>query len=377
MNRLVAVHDTKGDEMYGTSVGPVDAEGRLWELLDTTLRDGGYAVDFQFDAEFVAELMTGLDRTQVRLVEIGHGLGFEAERCGAPPSSLELAQWCELAATRLPTSSWGMFAQPTFSRISTLAALCADGMSFVRVGVEPRRVPEILDYLAKSVELCDHVYLNLMKTSDTPAEELPTFLGDIPAELAGVYVVDSNGSMLPSDVEHYVRVVADVTGAVGFHGHDNLGMANANTLAAAHAGASIVDATLNGIGRGAGNASIESLAGILAVQGDDRYGYQDLARLAELCHSTLDVVRENRRMQVLGGVIGMHSGLFGLVEATCARFGLREAAVMEEAVRIARYEACRADVEVAGRSMALNGALAGSPLATTAAGTEQSAGEVR
>lgn len=376
MNRRAGVHETNGDEMQGTTGGSVNGDGRPWELLDTTLRDGGYAVDFRFDAEFVAELMTGLDRTPVRLVEIGHGFGFEAERSGMPPCSIDLKRWCELADTRLRSSSWGMFAQPEFSSLSTLAALCADGMSFVRVGVEPRRVPEVLGYLAKSVELCDHVYLNLMRTSGTPAEELPRFLKDVPAELAGVYVVDSNGSMLPADVERYVRVVADVTGVVGFHGHDNLGMANANSLAAADAGASVVDATLDGIGRGAGNAGIESLAGILAARGDDRYGYQELARLAQLCRGTLDVVPENRWMQVLGGVLGVHSGLFGLVEETSARFGLREADVMAEAVRIARYEVGRADVELAARSIAPNAGLATSS-AASATGPQQPAGGAR
>lgn len=375
MNGRTGAHTTKGDEMHGTPDGAAD-DGRPWELLDTTLRDGGYAVDFRFETEFVGELLTGLDRTPVRLVELGHGFGFEAERKGAPACTIDLKGWCELAAARLHSTAWGMFAQPEFSSLATLAALCADGMSFVRVGVEAHRVPEVLDYLSTSVELCERVYLNLMKTSDTPAGELAGFLKDIPAGLAGVYVVDSNGSMLPADVERYVRAVAEVTGTVGFHGHDNLGMANANSLAAAQAGASVVDATLDGLGRGAGNASIESLAGILAVQGEDRFGYQELARLAQLCRSTLDVVPEDRRMQVLGGVIGMHSGLFDFVEKTSAEFGLGEAAVMAEAVRIARYEAGRGEVGLAARSIAPKSRLATSATAS-ATGPGQPAGGAR
>jgi 4-hydroxy 2-oxovalerate aldolase len=342
---------TNGETMHGTS-GGWGGDGRPCELLDATLRDGGYAVDFQFDEGFVGEILAGLDRTPVRLVEVGHGFGFEAERHGLPPGNIGLRTWCELASTKLRTSQWGMFAQPAFSRLSTLASLCADGMSFVRVGVEPHRIPQVLDYLSRAVELCDQVYLNLMKTSDTPAEELPGMLRDVPAGIAGVYVVDSYGTMLPADVDRYVRVVASTADVVGFHGHDNLGMANANSLAAAQAGASLVDATLNGIGRGAGNASLESLAGILAVQGDDRFGYQELARLAELCRDTLDVVPDDRRMQVLGAVIGMHSSLFELVEETSARFGVGAAAVMEEAVRIARHEPGRDDVEAAARRIA-------------------------
>jgi 4-hydroxy 2-oxovalerate aldolase len=338
--------------MPGTSGGGADDAVRRCELLDATLRDGGYAVDFQFDEGFVGELLAALECTPVRLVEVGHGFGFEAERNGATASNISLRRWCELASTWLPTTSWGMFAQPAFSRLSTLAGLCADGMSFVRVGVEPHRVPDTLAYLSEAVGLCDQVYLNLMKTSDTPAEELPGLLRDVPAELAGVYVVDSYGTMLPTEVEQYVRVVAGTGRLVGFHGHDNLGLANANSLAAAQAGATLVDATLDGIGRGAGNAGLESLAGIFAVLGDDRYGYQELARLAQLCRDRLDLVPDDRRMQVLGAVIGMHSGLFGVVQEASARFGVRPAAVMEEAVRSARHEAGRGDVEAAARRLA-------------------------
>jgi 4-hydroxy 2-oxovalerate aldolase len=340
---------TEGETMQG---GWINDEGRRCELLDATLRDGGYAVDFQFDEGFVAELLAAVDRTPVRLVEVGHGFGFEAERNGARAGNISLTRWCELASAGLRTASWGMFAQPSFSRLSTLKSLCADGMSFVRVGVEPHRVPGTLGYLSEAVGLCDQVYLNLMKTSDVPAAELPGLLRDVPAELAGVYVVDSYGTMLPADVEQYVRVVAATGRTVGFHGHDNLGMANANSLAAAQAGAALVDATLNGIGRGAGNAGLESLAGIFAVRGQDCYDYRELARLAELCRDTLDLVPDNRRMQVLGAVIGMHSGLFGVVEETSARFGVGEAAVMEEAVRVARHEAGRGDVEAAARRLA-------------------------
>jgi 4-hydroxy 2-oxovalerate aldolase len=305
------------------------------ELLDATLRDGSYAVDFQFDEVFVVELLNRLDRTPIRMIEIGHGHGFEAERSGVRAGNIDLRRWCEIARSALTASAWGMFAQPGFSRLSTLVDLTRAGMSFVRVGLEAHRAPAHLDYLRGATERCDQVYLNLMKSSDTPPEALPGLLGDIPAALAGVYVVDSYGAMLPADVRRYVRVLTGMFPVVGFHGHDNLGLANANCLAALEAGAALVDGTLAGIGRGAGNAGTESLAGILRVMGEDRYDYRELARLAEFCHRGMDVLPEDRAMQVLGAVIGIHSGYFPLVEQLSSALAVEPATIMSAAAELA------------------------------------------
>ncbi|MFD3695129.1 hypothetical protein ACFWUZ_03075 [Streptomyces sp. NPDC058646] len=322
------------------------------ELLDATLRDGSYAVDFQLDEKFVIELLGRLNETPIQKIEIGHGLGFEAERAGITPCNIDLHHWCEIARSELTASSWGMFAQPEFSRLTTLAELCDQGMSFVRIGIEAERVAEHLDYIERATAICGEVYLNLMKTSATPAERLPALLEGVTRNIAGLYVVDSYGSMLPSDVRRYVTVVKDLFPVVGFHGHDNLGMANANTIAAVEAGATIVDGTLNGIGRGAGNAETESLAGILSLTSGDVYDYKELGKLAEFCRSSMDVIPENRTMQVLGGVIGIHSGFFPLVEELCAELTVDPASVMETAVELAPASAGKNDIRAAAQRIA-------------------------
>lgn len=323
------------------------------ELLDVTLRDGSYAVDFHLDEDFVVALLGQLDETPIEKVEIGHGHGFEAEQSGVRPCNIDLRRWCEIARWELKATSWGMFAQPRFSRLSTLAELCSEGMSFVRVGMEAERIPENRDYLERATEICGQVYLNLMKSSATPCETLPALLRDVPPAVAGVYIVDSYGSMLPSDVHRYVTVARQSFPVVGFHGHDNLGMANANSIAAVEAGAALVDGALNGIGRGSGNAETESLAGIFKLRGDDRYDYKALAVLAELCRTRMDVITENRTMLVLGGVIGMHSGFFPLVEELCSELTVDAAAVMETAVDLAVRSPSKADIRAAAQRIAL------------------------
>lgn len=305
------------------------------DLLDCTLRDGMYAVDFQLDETFVTNLLTRLNETPVTKVEVGHGLGLEAETTGIRACNIDHTRWGELAGATLSGKPWGMFAQPEFTRLETVEGLAKKGMTFLRVGMEPDRVPQHLDYLRRATEVCDEVYLNLMKSSATPVDQLLDGLAGVPEALEGVYVVDSYGAMLPGAVREYVSAVRAHFDVVGFHGHDNLGLANFNSVTAYEAGATIVDATLNGIGRGSGNASIEAIAGILKMTRGDLFDYQEMARIAEYAHINMEAVREDRTMQVLGAVIGIHSGFFPLVERLAAEVGTDPARLMETAVEIA------------------------------------------
>ncbi|WP_408660407.1 hypothetical protein [Jatrophihabitans sp.] len=321
-------------------------------LLDCTLRDGSYAVDFQFDEGFVTHLLSRLNDTPIRKVEIGHGIGLEAERSGIKAGNIGHYRWCEIADSTLTNTSWGMFAQPEFTRLDTVADLSDRGMSFVRVGMEPDRVADNLDYIERATDVCEEVYLNLMKTSATPADQLLDMLDGVTSSITGVYVVDSYGAMLPEDVQRYVSTVKERFPVVGFHGHDNLGLANINSITAMQAGATVVDGTLNGIGRGSGNAAIESLAGILKIREGDLFDYQELAKLAECCRVNMDVIREDRTMQVLGGVIGIHSGFFPLVEELAAEYHTDPARLMETAVVIAEQSPRKADFQIAASQIA-------------------------
>jgi len=322
------------------------------ELLDCTLRDGAYAVDFQFEEEFVWTLLNRLNETPVSKVEVGHGLGLEAERAGIKPCNIGHFDWCEMARSALTEKPWGMFAQPEFTQVETILEMCRRGLSFVRVGMEPDRVQNHLGYIQRVVDSCGEVYLNLMKSSATPVGELLRALEGVSPGIAGVYVVDSYGAMLPETVHEYVSSVAEHYPVVGFHGHDNLGMANINTITAAESGAKILDGTLNGIGRGSGNAALESLAGVIKLKDSDRFDYQKLAQLAELCRVNMDVIPDDRKMQVLGGVIGIHSGFFPLVEELAEKANTDPARLMETAVEVAEQSPRKADFQAAAEALA-------------------------
>lgn len=321
------------------------------ELLDATLRDGSYAVDFHFDPSFVAELLAGLDGTGLSMIELGHGVGVEAELDGWPPCSIGLSDWCRLANSNLSVTPWGVFAQPSFTRISTLRRLFSEGMSFVRLGMEAHKVEENLDYVDAALACSDKVYLNLMKTSVTPLGLLAEHLRNVPREIAGVYVVDSYGTMLPQDVREYIEILTADFPMVGFHGHNNLGLANANSLEAVAAGAGLIDGTLYGIGRGSGNATTEGMAGLLARKGKAGLDYRTLARMAQFCSVQMQTVASDRYMQVLGGVIGVHTGLFPTIERLCSEFSLDAVSLMEHALTLSAHDPKESDLVDAAHAL--------------------------
>lgn len=84
----------------------------------------------------------------------------------------------------------------------------------------------------------------------------------------------------------------------------------------------------------------------------DLFDYQELAKLAEYCRVNMDVIVEDRTMQVLGGVIGVHSGFFPLVEELAAKYRTDPARLMEAAVRIAEQSPHKADFHTAASRIA-------------------------
>ena len=83
-----------------------------------------------------------------------------------------------------------------------------------------------------------------------------------------VYIVDSAGGMLPDDVERYFNAIKQIsTIKTGFHGHDNIGMALANSLYAVELGIDFIDCSMQGLGRSAGNTSLENFTVCLQKKG--------------------------------------------------------------------------------------------------------------
>lgn len=239
-------------------------------ILDCTLRDGSYAIDYQFTAQDTAIIAAGLEQAGFEFIEIGHGFGLNASNSGKGTAAASDEEYLEAASQALKKAKFGMFFIPGIGRKEDLELAAQYGADFVRIGTNITEVDTSDEYVKLAKKLGMTVSSNLMKSYALPpkdflkqAKKVEKYGADI------VSVVDSAGGMLPQDVKEYVSILRDnISIPIGYHGHNNLMLAVSNTLEAISAGATVVDASLQGMGRSAGNTQTEILVLLL-----ERLGY--------------------------------------------------------------------------------------------------------
>lgn len=273
---------------FSPSPATAAPELREAELLECTLRDGSYAINYAFTAAEAAALAQGLEQAGVRWIEIGHGLGLGASTRGHGESAATDQEYCEAVDAVLTSARWGVFFIPGIGVHEELASAISAGLDFVRIGTNITECHQMEPFIRQALNAGVMPCANLMKSYAVTPAQFANFARQCWQMGAQVVsVVDSAGGMLPAEVAQYVDAAlqAEPAMVLGFHGHNNLGLANANALAALDAGAIWVDSTLNGLGRSAGNAITESLVLVL-----ERAGYQtgiDPIRIQDLGHRAI------------------------------------------------------------------------------------------
>jgi 4-hydroxy 2-oxovalerate aldolase len=238
-------------------------------ILECTLRDGSYAIDYQFSAQDCSDLCTALESVGFDLIEIGHGVGLGGSSIKNGQAAATDEQYCEAAAKALKKSKFGAFFIPGIGTKEHLDMARGYGMSFIRIGTNVTQVEEAKPFIEYAKKLGFNVSYNAMKSYVLdPADFAQQMRKTWQWGADSVYLVDSSGGMTPDEVRVYMR---QMRGAVecdmGFHGHNNFMLANANNLAALDEGAMLVDATLQGMGRSSGNAQTEIMAILLQKRG--------------------------------------------------------------------------------------------------------------
>ena len=239
------------------------------DIMEVTLRDGSYVIDFQFTAEDTATLVSALENAGFRWIEIGHGLGLNASDKGKRRAAASDEAHLEAAAQTITKAHWGMFFIPGIGRSEDIHLAAKYGMSFIRIGTNVTEIERARPFIEQSKERGLFTCYNAMKSyAITPqafaqvAKQTASWGADL------VYIVDSAGTMLPEDVAAFIAAIQEESDVpIGFHGHDNLSMGMANTLQAIESGAAIVDSSLRGMGRSAGNVITEALLAIMQRRG--------------------------------------------------------------------------------------------------------------
>lgn len=238
------------------------------QIMDVTLRDGSYAINFQFSEYETEKICSMVYEAGIEYVEVGHGVGIDGSTTQNGVALCSDVEYLEAARAGASKAKYGMFCIPTYAKLESLDKLKEYGASFVRVGSNVTEVETTKKYIKKAKDLGLEVMANYMKSYVVSPKEFAENVKKSEAYGADVvYLVDSAGSMGRKEIESYfeeIKKVSDIK--VGFHGHNNLGLAVSNTLYAAELGYDFVDTSILGMGRSAGNAATELFIGNLMKQ---------------------------------------------------------------------------------------------------------------
>ncbi|MCX6983738.1 MAG: 4-hydroxy-2-oxovalerate aldolase [Lentisphaerae bacterium] len=257
-------------------------------ILDCTLRDGSYVNNFQFSASDTKLICMALDSAGVTHIEIGHGLGLGAYRKGGSLSSAATdEEYLQAAAEGVKKSNFGMFCIPGFAEVSDIDLAHSYGMDFIRIGTNVHEIEKSEPFIERAKKHGMMVCANYMKSYTLPPQKLAekaVLSGKYGADY--IYIVDSAGGMLPSELSTYIKALKEkVSVGLGYHGHNNLGLAVANSLLASDLGVHFIDTSLQGLGRGGGNAPTEQMLLVM-----ERAGYKHKIDMFKILDIGFDII---------------------------------------------------------------------------------------
>ena len=304
-------------------------------ILDCTIRDGGYVNNNNWDPDILRTIVSSLSTAGIKYIEIGNNFGLGAHRLF--DLALNDNDFMNICMPCKGNSIIGMWYWGAYGKKEDMKWFKENGGEFVRIGANSNNAEFAYENIryAKSQGL--YVFCNLMKSYAISRYQLAKVAEEIEACGADcLYVVDSAGGMLPDQVAGYVKAVKEFTNLhVGFHGHNNLLMANANSLAALQAGADFADGTLRGLGRGAGNAQLEALVAICrkARIMPNNCNPLELAEVAGKVAGNL-LVKGSTKREINVGLVNFHDSYTDILEKTSAEYGVDPEILMAEVCKI-------------------------------------------
>lgn len=252
------------------------------EYHDLTLRDGCHAISHKVTANMIKKHCLFVEKSKIPVMEIGHGNGLGASSILIGKATLSDVEMISLAKNYLKNTKLSVHVIPGLATIERdIEPAINLGVDIFRIAshcTEASMTKSHIEYIACKGKT---VYGALMMCATCPLDVL---VGEVEKMksygASAVIIMDSTGSFIPNQVEEYFSKLSKIGIKLGFHAHNNLGLAVANSLAAIKNGAEIIDATIHGFGAGAGNTPLEIMTvvhpsgGINVLESIDELDYE-------------------------------------------------------------------------------------------------------
>ncbi|MCP8970505.1 4-hydroxy-2-oxovalerate aldolase [Ectobacillus ponti] len=295
-------------------------------ITEVALRDGSHAVAHQYTAEQVTRVVRGLDAARVPYIEVSHGDGLGGSSLQYGLSGTNEMELIEAAVAACRNSKIAVLLLPGIGTVKELKEAAALGVKMARIGTHVTEADVSAQHIAKAKELGLETVGFLMMSHMAPVEKLveqAKLMESYGAD--AVYMFDSAGALLPHQVKERVHALRQSLQVdIGFHGHNNLSLAMANTLAAIEEGAVRIDGSIRCLGAGAGNTQTEVLTAVLdqlgCQTGIDLYQIMDVAE--EIVAPLLQVPQEITRDSLVLGYAGVYSSFQLHARRAAKQFGI-------------------------------------------------------
>lgn len=297
-------------------------------LHDMSLRDGMHAKRHQISLDQMVGIATGLDDAGMPLIEVTHGdgLGGTSVNYGFPAHSDE--EYLSAVIPRMKNAKVSALLIPGIGTVDHLRMAKDLGVNTIRVATHCTEADVSEQHIGLAAKLgMDTVGFLMMAHMASPEKivEQAKLMESYGANC--IYCTDSAGYMLPDEVSQKIgllRAELNPNTEIGFHGHHNMGMAIANSLAAVEAGAIRIDGSVAGLGAGAGNTPLEVMVAVLdrmgAKHGIDLYKIMDVAE--DLVVPIMDQpIRVDRDALTLG-YAGVYSSFLLFAQRASAKYGV-------------------------------------------------------
>lgn len=307
-------------------------------IIDVTLRDGSHSMRHSFTEKQVRDVAKGLDQAGIEYFEVAHGDGLGGSTLQYGFSKVNELKLIEAAAGECSHAKISVLLLPGIGMKEDLEDAVKAGARMVRVATHVTEA----DVAQQHIELGRNLGLKTvgflmmahMASTSVLIEQAKLF-ENYGAEI--IYVTDSAGALLPHEVTEKIKALqGNISCAIGFHGHNNLSLAMANTIAAVEAGATYIDGSLRCLGAGSGNTQTEVMAAVL-----DRYHYKTGLELYPLIDVANDVVakwmprpQEIDGASLIMGYAGVYSSFLLFAREAAEKFGVDERDILTEVGRL-------------------------------------------